>query len=140
MLKHFNLMGTPLQSLIGPWGGVPSGKETELYHYVKRNASKERWKYVRIENKFQNGFPDMLLLKGPLYCFIEAKVCRKAVLKDIKEDLEWQIGQLGFFYECVKMHLSYVLMVRHKTTLYYITGANSETENFPDFIRRAGMV
>lgn len=113
----------PLYCAVLPWRGKPDAKEDAIYHLIKREAEKDGWMYYRIENKLQNGFPDVLIFKGERVVLIEAKVCRKALFKSVLDDVTWQVGQVAFMLHALEHKAQYRLILRHKMNLYVFKGS-----------------
>lgn len=118
-IKTFSLFGSTLKALVLPYKGGAK-KESALYTLMKDKAEKLCWTFVRVETKDQQGFPDMLLLKGPSFWLIEAKKLYKKNLYSIKDDLHWQYGQLGFLATAVTQKMPYCLLVGAKDHILYI--------------------
>lgn len=134
------LLGAPLHITSVPYEGAPFKVETQLYTFIKNKSTSRGWRYIRIENKLQNGFPDIVLMKAFDYCLVEAKVCRKAKFNSIIDDVKWQVGQIDFFYRSIKAGCKQLVAVYHKDIVHYITGGNYVAENLPDFVRLSGLV
>lgn len=140
MIMAFELMGVPLRVCSVARRGKPLKTETDLYKAIKQ-AVQNDYEYYRVENKLQNGFPDITLISryGAIW-MIEAKYCRKSKLTDIKKDLTWQPGQLAFMHTCLKREALYALVVYHAEKIYYFTGEYIETQDIPYTTGRAGLV
>jgi len=113
-------------------------KEDKMYEYINKIASKERWKVLRIDTTRKMGFPDLLLLRGPKYWQIEAKLLKKKNLISIEDDLHWQFGQLAYMQRALTINLNYILTVAKDNTIAFIKGVENETTkraDYPDFIK-----
>lgn len=119
---NMEVFGFLLYCAVLPWRGKPDAKEDAIYHLIQRNAQKAGWLYYRIENKLQNGFPDVMVYKGKQVTLIEAKVCRKSTFNNVLDDVTWQLGQVAFMSHALEQGMSYRLIVRHKMNLYVFKG------------------
>lgn len=123
----FELVGTTVSTSIE--------KELSVYRYIKVRAPLYLWRYVRLENKFQSGIPDIMLFRGNDYWLIECKVLHKKNLVALQDDLKWQYGQLAFAVDSLKRRMKYMLAVGQKPNkLTFYMGEYNGAENFPDFI------
>lgn len=110
----------------------------DMYPYIKAQAQKFGWKYMRVETSDQDGFPDILLVRGSEYWFIEAKILKKKALVSLLDDLNWQFGQIGFMKRALTKRLRYILAVAKGKEIVYILGEyyeeNSKLTDNADFI------
>lgn len=107
--------------------------ETSVYDYVKKAANAKGWRYIRVDTLNQQGFPDIILLRGREYFFVEGKLLKKAALRSIEDDLEWQFGQVGFMYRAISCGNPYVLAVAKGHTIAFLYGGSNESAYHPDF-------
>lgn len=140
MHVEYNVFGLGLTGVIVPCKTALS-RETSVYHAIQRAAQEKGWEYFRVENKLQNGFPDMLVFKSKQYWLIEAKMLHKRTIHRLEDDLEWQPGQLAFMVRALRSGAHYMLAVGDKTNcITYCIGKNHGIENFPDFVGCVGLV
>lgn len=107
----------------------------DMYPYLKRRIEEAGWQYYRVDTVDQSGFPDILVTRKAEYWLIEVKILRKSRLIDLKEDLTWQFGQIGFMRKALLRNTNYLLAVGAGPTLAYIKGATNDKQsiNYPDF-------
>lgn len=98
-------------------------KETDIYNYIARNTS---YFFYRTETVGQDGFPDVLLLRGGFYAQIEAKMLRKKQLLRIENDLKFEFGQLPYMQRAFRLGLNYFLVVAKDDTLAAIRSVKNE--------------
>lgn len=114
--------------------------ETGTYGYIKKLVRSHGWKYKRVETIDQDGFPDIMVFKGPNYWAIESKMLTKRKLVRIEDDLKWQPGQLPFMKRSHTLNMNYMLLIYGKGTMASIIGDyNEQRVDYPDFIRQAGI-
>lgn len=132
---EYNVFGFPLHGVQSPVQGDIS-RESGVYHAVRASAQACGWEYYRVENKLQNGFPDIVLFRAHQHWFIEAKMLKKRHLSAIEDDLVWQTGQLDFMLRALRSKANYMLIVGHRLNIVaFYTGEHNAIENFPDFVR-----
>lgn len=78
--------------------------------------------YCRLEEKLQQGTPDIMIFGPTDYLLIEAKILRKKALTDIVTDLKWQPGQLAFMADALKYKLPYALLVGKEKNFAFFIG------------------
>lgn len=147
-IERFDFMGIPLVGVRFAYKGKPFEKEASAYPRLTKSARTTGWNVFRVENKLQNGIPDIVMFKGPDYLLLEVKVCRKIRLTSPLHDVHWQVGQTEFAYKCWKSDVKYALLViqQHdfiycvKDTEYVEQRLSSESEIVPDFIGRLRLL
>lgn len=109
-------------------------RETDVYKAIERVARPRGWRYYRVENKLQNGFPDITVFKGQQYWFIEAKKLRRKTFQSPVDDLKWQPGQLDFLLRALASKSNYMLAVGVSPNyIAYLAGVCCGPD-LPDFI------
>lgn len=111
--------------------------EAASYKYLDAIASANGWVVKRVETKLQQGFPDMLLLRGDEYWLIECKKLKKNALQSVPDDLHWQFGQLAFLKRAYDKRLNYMLSVVRDREIAHLIGAYHGERNssgYPDFV------
>lgn len=125
----FTLVGTTIPASVTA--------ETSVYKVIKTRAEQYNWLYYRLENKFQQGIPDIILFRKNEYWFIEAKLLKRKQLLKPEDNLTWQFGQLAFMVNCLKTQSKYMLAVGSTSGLIaFYVGVYNGTEDFPDFVRQ----
>lgn len=114
--NFFNHELTCYHEKVGSWFKL----ENDSYSYIKHVFQAKGWKYHRIDTVNAQGFPDILLLKGPIYLSIESKRLKKKQLNSIENDLKWQFGQLGYMKRSLSLELNYILSVVKDNHIAYI--------------------
>lgn len=117
------LMGLTLQH----WRGAvrPMSSEKGMYNYIKRKT-KDNFLYYKLENKYQQGIPDIMLLSD-IIILLECKLCRKRVFASI-QDVHWQPGQLHFAYVALMRRAPVLYVIAHGA-LWHILGADKPLVN-----------
>lgn len=147
-LERLDFMGIPLVGVRFVYKGKLLEKEASAYPRLTKSARALGWHVFRVENKLQNGIPDIVMFRGPDYLLLEVKVCRKIRLTSPLHDVHWQVGQTEFAYKCWKADVKYALLVIHqhdfiyciKDTEYVEQRLSSESEIVPDFIGRLRLL
>jgi len=93
-------------------------KEAQTYDYIKNRLP--YWKVERIDTTDQRGFPDLLCKRGPLYMQIECKLLKKKKLYELKQDLEWQFGQIAYLKKALARGEPSVICVAKDKTIAFI--------------------
>lgn len=135
-LPTYNLFGAELTTRVSVVGS--SFKvEQDSYAYFKKIASAKGWRCLRVETSGQDGFPDILLIRKQEYWLMEVKRLKKAKLRVIEDDLEWQFGQLAFAKRSLTKENNYLLAVVKGNNVAYIKGVYDvqSTVSYPDFVR-----
>lgn len=73
-----------------------------------------------METQGQDGFPDILMLRGPEYLLIESKRLKTKKLVTIEDNLKFEFGQLPFAKRAFTLNLSYLLVVVKHNTIAFI--------------------
>jgi len=93
-------------------------KETQCYDFINRYTP--YCKTIRVDTTDQKGFPDQIILNGDEYLMIESKLLKRKKLVDLKDNLEWQYGQLAFFKRCLTTSRCYLLCVAKDNYIAFI--------------------
>ncbi len=111
--------------------------EQSIYHLVKDRYTRAGFEYLRIENKLQNGTPDILLYNSEAYLFIEAKYYKGRKLHSIADDLKYQPGQLAMLLQSVTKGYRHALLVGHTSgELAILSGRKTDAENIANVVGR----
>ena len=65
-LERFDFMGIPLVGVRFTYKGKPFEREASAYPRLSKSARTSGWHVFRVENKLQNGIPDIVMFRGPL--------------------------------------------------------------------------
>ena len=96
----------------------PIRLETAVYKFIKEHFI--GWDCRRMETPDQDGFPDVLLMKGKEYILIEAKVLKKKKLVSVADDIKYEFGQLAFMARSFTKGRPYLLAVGKGTQVAFI--------------------
>ena len=135
ILKEYNFLGEKIycKSIITK---LEFSYEFEIYSLIKRTATKAGYRYIRIDTQGQQGFPDILLLKGQKYIQIEAKFLRRKQLNSIVDDLKWQFGQIAYMKRSFMNNENYILAVAKDHMLWFFTGGNFvKSTHYTQFVK-----
>jgi len=108
--------------------------EDDYYTHIKKAAERLDWNYYRLETRGKDGMADMLVTRREEYWFIEVKRLKKAKLRTIEDDLQWQYGQLAFLKRCFRNKTRYMLVVVKERFALYLKENSDEVPDYPDFI------
>lgn len=107
---------------------APFKLERDMYMFLKQVALEEGWKFLRVDTVDQQGFPDVLLLRGDEYLLIEAKLLKNKRLLDVADNLNFEFGQIPFAVRALKTGINYALAVGKGNELALLQSSDKQGE------------